>query len=133
MALTSETLSAALARVTDPLFAKDLVALGYVSRAEVKGTVAQVTLKLPTPAHPHRAELEGEVRKAAAAAGASDVELEVVAEVTQKLSSTGGGRLSTVKNIIAVAAGKGGVGKSTVATNLALALRSYGATVGLLD
>jgi len=131
--LTNEALGSALARVKDPLFDKDIVALGYVTQAVADGARAKISLKLPTPAHPHRAELESAVRKAAAEAGAQDVLLDVVAEVTQRLSSTGGGRLGSVKNIIAVAAGKGGVGKSTVSTNLALALRSYGATVGLLD
>jgi len=61
------------------------------------------------------------------------VKIEVTAEVTSKVGKPGGDRLAGVKNIIAVAAGKGGVGKSTVATNLALALRQHGATVGLLD
>ncbi len=131
--LTADGLNAALAELRDPLFDKDLKSLGYVIRAEVSGRKALVTLKLPTPAHPHRAELEAGVRAAATSAGATDVDLEVVAEVTRRISSVGAGRLATVKNIIAVAAGKGGVGKSTVATNLALALRSFGASVGLLD
>ncbi len=61
------------------------------------------------------------------------MQIDFIAEVTTRISSVGAGRLAGVKNIIAVAAGKGGVGKSTVATNLALALRSYGCSVGLLD
>jgi ATP-binding protein involved in chromosome partitioning len=133
MPITNEALEGALAKVTDPLFDQSLKALGYVERAEVKGDVASITIKLPTPAHPHKEAIEAAVRKAATEAGAGKVELETLAEVTQRVGGKGGGRLPTVKNIIAVAAGKGGVGKSTVSTNLALALRSFGCSVGLLD
>lgn len=133
MALDVEKLRAALAKVQDPLFGKDIVALGYVKEVLGDGDKARVHLQLPTPAHPHKDELEKAVREAAKAAGASDVKLDVTAEVTTKIGKPGGDRLAGVKNIIAVAAGKGGVGKSTVATNLALALRQHGATVGLLD
>jgi ATP-binding protein involved in chromosome partitioning len=132
MPLDVEKLRAALAKVQDPLFGKDIVALGYVKEALGDGDKARIKLKLPTPAHPHRDELEKAVREAASAAGASETKLDVEAEVTSKLKP-GGDKLSGVKNIIAVAAGKGGVGKSTVATNLALALRQHGAIVGLLD
>ncbi len=131
--LTTEALTSALTQVKDPLFDKDVSSLGYIVRADVTDTKASITLKLPTPAHPHRAELESAVRKAAASAGATDVMIEVTSEVTHRIGGAGGGRLGGVKNIIAVAAGKGGVGKSTVSTNLALALRGYGASVGLLD
>ena len=127
-----EKLRAALAKVQDPLFGKDIVALGYLKEALGDGDKAVIKLKLPTPAHPHKDELEKAVREAAKAAGASEVKLDVEAEVSSKLKP-GGDKLAGVKNIIAVAAGKGGVGKSTVATNLALALRQHGATVGLLD
>jgi ATP-binding protein involved in chromosome partitioning len=133
MALDVEKLRAALAKVQDPLFGKDIVTLGYVKDVLGDGDKARIHLKLPTPAHPHRAELEKAVNDAAHAAGASDVKLDVAADVTSRVGKPGGDRLSGVKNIIAVAAGKGGVGKSTVATNLALALRQHGATVGLLD
>jgi ATP-binding protein involved in chromosome partitioning len=133
MALDVEKLRAALAKVQDPLFGKDIVALGYVKELLGDGDKARIKLQLPTPAHPHKDELEKAVTEAAKANGATEVKLDVTAEVTQKVGKPGGDRLAGVKNIIAVAAGKGGVGKSTVATNLALALRQHGATVGLLD
>ena len=117
-------LRALLAQIIDPLFDKDIVALGYVKKAEPE----EIELQLPTPAHPHRAAIEEAVRKAAPQA-----KLVVTSEVTMRIARAGGDRLAGVKNIIAVAAGKGGVGKSTIATNLALALREYGATVGLMD
>jgi ATP-binding protein involved in chromosome partitioning len=133
--LTRDALDAALARVQDPLFGSDIKQLGYVSRVEANGDRAAITLKLPTPAHPYRDQIAEQVRIAAKGAGATEVDLEMVAEVTQRVGGTGsaGGRLAKVKNIIAVAAGKGGVGKSTVSTNLALALRGFGCSVGLLD
>ena len=133
MSLSTATLGEAIGRVQDPLFGSDLAKLGYVTRAEAKGDRAEITIKLPTPAHPDRDAIEAAVKKAATDAGAQGVDLEVTWEVTSRVGGKGGGRLGTVKNIIAVAAGKGGVGKSTVATNLALALRSYGCAVGLLD
>jgi ATP-binding protein involved in chromosome partitioning len=131
--VTGETLKAALGKVIDPLFSKDIVALGYVKKQEVAGDKATVSIVLPSPAHPYKAEIEAEAKKAVAGAGATEVALEVTGEVTSRVGRPGGDRLVGVKNIIAVAAGKGGVGKSTVATNLALALRQHGATVGLLD
>jgi ATP-binding protein involved in chromosome partitioning len=117
-------LRASLAQIKDPLFDKDIVALGYVKKAEA----GEIELLLPTPAHPYRGQIEEAVQKAAPSA-----KLQVQAEVTTRIGRPGGDRMPGVKNIIAVAAGKGGVGKSTVATNLALALRQYGATVGLMD
>ena len=133
MAVDVEKVRAALAKVLDPLFGKDVVALGYVKELSADGDKVSITLKLPTPAHPHKAELERGVTEAARAAGASEVKLQVTAEISSRVGKPGGDRLAGVKNIIAVAAGKGGVGKSTIATNLALALRQHGATVGLLD
>jgi ATP-binding protein involved in chromosome partitioning len=131
--LDGDAIKAALGRVKDPLFDKDVVTLGYVRDVAVDDGRARIALVLPSPAHPHRAALEAEAAAAARAAGAAEVALDVQWEVTARVGRPGGERVARVKNIIAVAAGKGGVGKSTIATNLALALRQYGATVGLLD
>ena len=113
---------AQLAQIKDPLFDNDIVSLGYVKKAEA----GDVQIVLPTPAHPHRAELEAQIRTVVQ-------KFELSFEVSTRVGRAGGDRLPGVKNIIAVAAGKGGVGKSTVATNLAAALHLDGARVGLLD
>jgi ATP-binding protein involved in chromosome partitioning len=133
MTLSSDAVKTALAQVKDPLFDRDIVSLGYFKGADIDASRATVHLTLPSPAHPHRAAIETGVAAAARTAGAAEVVLDVKAEVTTRVGKPGGERLAGVKNIIAVAAGKGGVGKSTVATNLALALRQAGAIVGLLD
>ena len=129
--MTTETIREAISKVVDPLFEKTIGELGYVREVGLDGSKALIELMLPTPAHPERGKLEQEVVAAAKRAGAEDAALRVGAEVTQR--ATGQGAMARVKNIIAVAAGKGGVGKSTVAVNLALALKSFGARVGLLD
>src|SRR5262245_47250546 len=123
--LDAEAVRAALAQVKDPLFGRDLVALGYVKDVKVAGQLVDVTLQLPTPAHPDRAAIESAAVDAVKQAGAAGVKLSITAEVTTRIAKPGGERMPQVKNIIAVAAGKGGVGKSTVATNLALALRRH--------
>jgi ATP-binding protein involved in chromosome partitioning len=133
MAIDVEQARAALGKVQDPLFGKDVVTLGYVKELALDGDKLKVGLKLPTPAHPFKAEIEAKLKAALGAIGILEPVFEISAEVTQRVGKPGGDRLAGVKNIIAVAAGKGGVGKSTIATNLALALRQHGATVGLLD
>jgi len=93
------------------------------------------TVELTTPACPLRESIEGDCKKALASIpGVDGVEITFGAQV--RGSKAGGGQtdlLPTVKNVVLVAAGKGGVGKSTVAANLAVALKMHGATVGLLD
>jgi len=124
--MTESEVRAALSRVKEPLIGRDLASLGWVKSVSADGGV--VGIELPTPAYLHKGEVER--RLAAVLPGAK---VEWSARVEKRSARPDQGRVSGAKNIIAVAAGKGGVGKSTVATNLALALRGWGATVGLLD
>jgi ATP-binding protein involved in chromosome partitioning len=131
--LESERAKAALSSVQDPLFDKDLLSLAYLKDLAVEGTHVKLILQLPTPAHPHRSAIEAAVKKALGEVGATDVTIDFKWQVTERAGRPGGDRLPGVKNVIAVAAGKGGVGKSTISTNLALALAAHGASVGLMD
>jgi ATP-binding protein involved in chromosome partitioning len=130
-----EAVKAALQQVKEPELGKDIVSLRMVKSVTLDGGTATVGIELYTPAYAHRAALEQAVRDAVTQVpGIDKVELHISHRTEGRGARTADrNRLPGVKNIIAVAAGKGGVGKSTVATNLALALRNHGATVGLLD
>jgi ATP-binding protein involved in chromosome partitioning len=131
--LTEEAILEALRGVRDPELGRDLVALGMVKDVVVDGTRVAFTLELTTPACPLRDQIERDARAAVLALGASQVEIGWSASVRQAVPSSGPQTLPGVKNVVAVASGKGGVGKSTVAVNLAVALAQAGAAVGLLD
>ncbi len=130
MSLTRDGVLAALSTVNDPELHQDLVSLGMVTSLEVDGSSVAVTITLTTPACPMRAQIEREVREAlATVAGATAVALTFDAVVRGPSQQP----LPGVSNIVAVGSGKGGVGKSTVAANLAASLALEGAAVGLLD
>jgi ATP-binding protein involved in chromosome partitioning len=123
-----------LSTVIDPDLKKDIVSMGMIKDLELNDGNLKFTLELTTPACPFNAEIEDDVRKAVSQIqGIKNFDMIVTAKVMEGRSLDVDAALATVKNIIGVASGKGGVGKSTVALNLALALSQSGAKVGLLD
>jgi ATP-binding protein involved in chromosome partitioning len=123
----------ALRTVQEPELGGDLVARNMVRDLVVDGSHVSFTIELTTPACPLKDQIESEVRKVLSPLGASDVSIEWAATVRRAAPRTPEQLVPGVKNVIAVASGKGGVGKSTVSVNLAVALAKAGASVGLLD
>ena len=123
----------ALGRVVEPDLGQDVVSLGLVGAVQISGQEVQVGLELLNPSQERRHEIEGEVRRALLEAGAGAVKVDLSLAIPSTRPPMAGNLLEGVQNVVAVASGKGGVGKSTVAVNLALALHAEGARVGLLD
>ncbi len=136
MPITNEQVIDALRRVIDPDFHKDLVTLNMIKNVAVDGANVSFTVELTTPACPMKEEIERMCRvEVGTLDGVGEIKIEMTAVVR---ANTGRGiptqkAIPGVKNVVAIASGKGGVGKSTVSANIACALAQMGAKVGLMD
>lgn len=130
--LTIEAVREALSKVEDPIFSKPLGTLGSLGATTLDGEKLRLTVQISSPAEQLRNELQERIVDAVSPLGVEFVEIDWEIRVPTR-ETTSADPLPDVRNVILVMSGKGGVGKSTVATNIALALRRLGTRVGLLD
>lgn len=132
MMITEDKVLAALSHVEDPDLKKDLVTLKMIKDVKIEDKKVAFTLELTTPACPLKDMLKNACTNAVKhfVAADAEVEINVTSRVTKPMDTS---QLKAIKNIILVSSGKGGVGKSTVASNLAVTLAADGAKVGLID
>jgi ATP-binding protein involved in chromosome partitioning len=133
LSLTHDAVIEAMRTVQEPELGRDLIALDMVKNVVIDGSTLSMTIELTTPACPLKDEIERTTNAALGAIGATNVDITWGAMVRRSQPRQPEQLVPGVKNIIAVASGKGGVGKSTVSVNLAVALAQSGASVGLLD
>ena len=131
--VTREQILDALRGVQDPELHVDLVTLGMIDDLQLEGGNVSLTVNLTTPGCPLKAQVEKDVKDALQRLpGVQAVQVKMAAKVRRSLEDTGD-LIPEVANVVAIGSGKGGVGKSTVSVNLALAFARAGASVGLLD
>lgn len=131
--VTQDAVMAALSKVQEPELHKDLVTLNMIQDLDIQGDKVSFTVVLTTPACPLKNQIEREAREAVqTVSGVKEVEVHFDSNVPSDGRSRGLLELP-IRNAVAVASGKGGVGKSTVAVNIAVSLAQSGARVGLLD
>ena len=141
--VTEDAVLAALRHVEDPDLRQDIVSLGFIKDMKIDGGRVAFSIELTTPACPVKDLMKNAAINAVSEVpGVESVDIKMTAQVRGHQGPTGGtaagtgpvgGQVPGVKHIVPVASGKGGVGKSTVAVNLAVALAAQGARVGLMD
>jgi ATP-binding protein involved in chromosome partitioning len=135
MALEQREVLDALKVVRDPDLQRDIVSLGFIKNLAIDGGSVAFTIELTTPACPVKDQLRDQARAAVLQLpGVTNVDVTLSARVREATGGDGGRQpLEGVKNVIAVGAGKGGVGKTTLSVNLAIALAKSGSRVGVID